>query len=290
MSISNSERRRSILFANEDLRSRRCVEIGPLDAPIIRKDLADVFYVDHALRGDLVKKYQHDANVKVGEIQEVDAVWGARSLSQLVGNGSADYMVASHVAEHVPDLIGWLQEIEAVLRPGGELCLVVPDKRMSFDCRRRETVLVEAVDAFVRKARIPQTYQLLDCALRVVNADHVKLYNGEAVPDDFPFIHTAETAMAIARQALQTGDYIDVHCWVFTPKSFAALMGDLVLADLIHFACSGFVDTSAENAFEFFVKLKAGASAEEALDSWRTMHESASLHVRGSCADRLDAR
>src|SRR5262245_51434967 len=40
-----------------------------------------------------------------------------------------DYIAASHVIEHVPDVIGWLRALHRLLRPSGVVFLVVPDKR-----------------------------------------------------------------------------------------------------------------------------------------------------------------
>ena len=57
----------------------------------------------------------------------VDYVWGDRTLVEAVGQGVYfDYLVASHVVEHVPDMIGWFGEIPAVLKAGGVLSLVFP--------------------------------------------------------------------------------------------------------------------------------------------------------------------
>ncbi|WP_044156709.1 class I SAM-dependent methyltransferase, partial [Escherichia coli] len=50
--------------------------------------------------------------------------------------GEFDLIVASHVIEHVPDLIGWLKDAISVLKVGGTLALVVPDKRFTFDILR----------------------------------------------------------------------------------------------------------------------------------------------------------
>ena len=55
-------------------------------------------------------------------------------------------MVASHVAKHVPDMIGWFGEIPAVLKAGDVLSLVVPDKRFTFDCQRDVSGASEFID------------------------------------------------------------------------------------------------------------------------------------------------
>jgi hypothetical protein len=57
----------------------------------------------------------------------IDYVWGDETLVEPVDLGVYfNYLVSSHVAKHVPDMIGWFGEIPAVLRAGEVLSLVVP--------------------------------------------------------------------------------------------------------------------------------------------------------------------
>jgi len=72
----------------------------------------------------LRQKYAADASIDVDDIVEVDAVWGDHTLAQaLGGRAPVDYAVASHVIEHVPDMLAWLEELHAVIKPGGDLRL-----------------------------------------------------------------------------------------------------------------------------------------------------------------------
>lgn len=52
---------------------------------------------------------------------------------------SADFVVLSHVIEHLADPLGMLNEIRRVLRPGGIAAVVVPDRRYTFDQGRPGT-------------------------------------------------------------------------------------------------------------------------------------------------------
>ncbi|MPW20588.1 methyltransferase domain-containing protein [Paraburkholderia sp. CNPSo 3157] len=86
---------------------------------------------------------KHDAgnpSVDVDKIVETDAIWGKRTLAETLKR-PVDFIVASHVIEHVPDLITWLRELSHALRPGGQVRLAIPDKRFTFDLLRRETEL-----------------------------------------------------------------------------------------------------------------------------------------------------
>ena len=48
-------------------------------------------------------------------------------------HGTFDAFVASHVIEHTPDLIAFLDSAAALLKPEGVVVLAVPDKRYCFD-------------------------------------------------------------------------------------------------------------------------------------------------------------
>ena len=102
----------------------------------------------------LKAEYTDNSYVDISKIVLVDAIWGSQTLLEAVGR-RVDYVIASHVAEHVPDLVGWLREIREVLRPGGTLRLIVPDKRFTFDIDRRETDLADVLEAHAVKVRTP---------------------------------------------------------------------------------------------------------------------------------------
>jgi len=54
---------------------------------------------------------------------------------------SQDFVIASHVLEHVAEPIGLLDEIHRVLRPGGTALILLPDRRRTFDVGRDPTPL-----------------------------------------------------------------------------------------------------------------------------------------------------
>ena len=59
----------------------------------------------------------------------------------MVEDGSVDFVIASHILEHLAEPIGMLVEIHRVLRPGGCLLLLLPDRRRTFDRTRFGTGL-----------------------------------------------------------------------------------------------------------------------------------------------------
>ena len=71
----------------------------------------------------------------------------------------------------MPDLVTWLHEVAAVLKPEGDFRLVIPDRRYTFDLLRAETVLADVLAAHMVRARIPQVRQVIDHVANTVVVD-----------------------------------------------------------------------------------------------------------------------
>jgi SAM-dependent methyltransferase len=244
-----------------DGEAMRGLEIGPLDKPRFAKSRYRVQYVDHASRQDLRAKYATDAAMRdhLDDIVDVDFVWsGEAPLTDVVGDAAPfDYVFASHVMEHAPDLIGWMREIAAVLDDGGRLCLAVPDKRLCFDVNRSLTEIGDLVDAYLRTLRAPSYRQIWDFHSKIVEVDAAALWAGTASyagqwrhdldPDQW--------AYELCLKHQQTGEYVDGHCQVFTPGSFLDVFAKLARLDLIDYRIESFVP-SVWGTIEFRVILE----------------------------------
>ena len=263
--------RREKVLHGLDLERSVGLEIGPLANPIVRKSDGTVFYVDYADAPALRLRYANDPHVDVTKIVEIDAVWGEKTILAALDGKLVDYIIASHVIEHVPDLITWLSELYSVLLPEGEVRLVIPDRRYTFDYLRAETRLCDVVSTYLVRARVPQPREIIDFCVNKVQIDVANAWRGNVKAEDN--LHrdfTFEGALWLARDVIANGTYHDVHCWVFTPYSFACLCTDLAKADLLDFACKNFFVTE-RNQLEFFVTLVKLKDKHEIVQSWREM-------------------
>ena len=262
--------RREKLLSGLDLARESGIEIGPLDHPLIARADGNISYVDYADAAFLRHKYRDDRNVNGAAIPEIDAIWGDSTIAEALGPGRLfDYAVASHVVEHVPDLIAWLEELADVLKPGGTLRLAVPDRRFTFDFMRRDTEVSDALTAHVIRARAPTPGQLIDSCINHHLVDRQEMWAGGAMRQPrYSRVDRLAHALYSARTAMETGAYIDVHCWVFTPASFAAVMEQLVALGYLRYACARLFETE-RGADEFFVIMRTSDDKPACLESWR---------------------
>jgi hypothetical protein len=258
-----------------DLSSQQGVELGPLMTPIVQKHEGRILYVDHADTETIRAKYAGHPHVDCARIVPIDVSWASGRLQDAFEpRFQADYVLASHVIEHVPDLVTWLADIRDILAPRGQLRLAIPDRRYTFDFLRRETELHEVLDAYVQRATVPTAHVVLDHCLNFRTVDLHQAWRGTLEPANMTPTFSVADAIAQARKVLAEGVYLDVHCWVFTPTSFARLMERATAAGLVRFAC---VDMEFPRPFDndFVTGLRPSNDVAAMVASWRQVLEKA---------------
>jgi len=227
------------------------LEIGPSHNPVAPKKKGfNVHILDHLDTNALRNKYAMHG-VKIENIEDVDFVWSGEPLPELIGQQSCyDWIIASHVIEHVPDLVSFLQQCASLLKPDGKLSLIIPDKRYCFDYFNPPSSTGEFLDAFDLKRKRPSVGKVFDHVSNACKRGGIAW--AADTTDELTFVHSMEQAKALWHQARNSEDYIDVHCWRFTPESFHLILSDmntLQLNDL------GIVKEFETTGCEFYVTL-----------------------------------
>jgi hypothetical protein len=250
--------RKAWILGDADLRHGRVLEIGPLANPVVDPSVADVRYVDVVDRAGLIAHYDGNPAVTPDAIPDID-FWLTRedgSVSTLAEAVAADapfhHVVASHVIEHVPDMIGWLDDVAEVLVDDGALVLAIPDRRFCFDARRSPATVGQVVQAHLDRDRTPSARAVLDHFLDSVDFRGEDAWAGRNPP--LAGTHTVEQVRQhFARQ--QAGEYVDCHVWPTTPVGFAELLADLLALDLADFAVERITATRVGHQ-EFYATLR----------------------------------
>jgi SAM-dependent methyltransferase len=251
--------RRERVNAMIDLTAGPGLEIGPLDSPLApRETVPTVRYVDVTDQAALREHYRLDPNVHTDEIPVIDHVLttpdGVLTLREAVrGTERFDWAIASHVIEHVPDLIGWLADLADVLEDGGRLILVVPDRRFTFDYHRQQTTVGQMLEAHDLQQTRPSVRAVFDHFSTAANIAAADAWEGVVPGEDAHTNTLAETVEMVARA--RAGDYVDSHVWTFTPTTFLDQISTLRDLALSKFEVVDLVPT-VENGIEFYVVLR----------------------------------
>lgn len=261
--------RKETILSSINISQGRGIEIGPLDNPLVSRVESKILYADHADQKTLQLKYQNNSRVDPKKIPAIDLVLSEQvNLQTCVNPESIDYIVASHVIEHVPNLVAFLKQTNSVLRDGGHLCLAVPDKRYTFDVFRRITFPDDVFDAEFQDRTRPSLDQVVDHHKNKVNFDRKNAWDN----------YHAEVINSLSRnydrkgienliQRHMEGEYLDVHCWVFTPNSFMNLIPIILKKYEIPFIPSIFRKTEFGRN-EFIVQLKKCSNQPNYINSW----------------------
>lgn len=239
-----------------DVRDAVGLEIGPLDRPIVsRRNGVQVFYLDINSTEELRARFAGDGGVSEADICEIDYPTHGRPLGEVVDR-RFDYILASHVFEHIPDPIRWLQELSTVLNPGGVVAMAIPDRRFTFDAIRPPTSIGEILDAYYSGKRRPSFADVFDQNYYWRTVQPAALWKRKTSAIELPATNTLEVALGGARTLSDPDLYIDVHCNIVSDREFREFWEVVGRLGLSNLSLKRFFPTEyGEN--EFIVHLQA---------------------------------
>ncbi len=223
-------------------------------------------YVDIFDSAGLREHYANDPNVHLELIPDVDFphyVGGEfRDLATAAAPGAPfDWVIASHVIEHIPDFVSWLQQIAGLTAAGGALLLAVPDRRHTFDRHRPPTTVGQALEAHELGHTRPGTRALHDFPATVIRMTPRDLGRRKPIPGKERRVHPDLTEAIRQVERGRAGEYVDCHVWLWTPTDFLHQIQELRELGVIDW----FVETIApqsRKAGEFLVVLRRAADGQ----------------------------
>jgi predicted SAM-dependent methyltransferase/predicted nucleic acid-binding Zn-ribbon protein len=240
----------------------RILEIGPLNRPLVLKerypyavycDIRDTQQIKDLYSGNDYMKTT-GVQVDLDTIVDIDIVLKESYAKTFKGQKKFDFIVASHVLEHVEDLIFVLQDVFTVLADGGKFIIYYPDKRYCFDHFREEASFRDAYDVFLNK-RSALARMVLDFFNSAIGESRPYIFwTVERIPELLP-LNDTQRAFELYQDSL-SGEFMDdVHYWPFSDAGFIKFLYDAVRANLITYSCKEFYPTQ-ENTQEFLVILQ----------------------------------
>ena len=175
------------------------LEIGPLHRPLEKHAKMQVDYID---RCSVAELREHYPELRSLPLVEPTIIGDAETMAG-IPDRRYDFLVAAHVLEHMRNPIASLLAWVRILRPGGKLYLILPDKRMIFDRRRPRTTL---------------EHLILDYRQPSLDRDF------EHFLEYAHFVHGKNGAEAITEaERLRVTDY-SIHFHVFLPSDVTQLL------------------------------------------------------------------
>src|SRR5882672_7058150 len=239
--------------------SMRLIEIGASYNPIVPKNQGwNTVVVDHASKAELVEKYAvgnpYADGFDPAAIEEVDIIWNGGRLADRfpkVLHGQFDGLIASHVIEHVPDLVGFLRSVALLLKPTGIFFLAVPDKRLCFDFFQPLSTTGRAIDGVGQDRHSRGT--LFDHAAYYARKGGVGAWPRGGDLQPFTFAHEWQAVSQILEK--NNEQYEDAHKWRFIPASFQLMILELNHLHQIDWTVR---QIEPQAAVEFWVWLERG--------------------------------
>jgi hypothetical protein len=232
------------------------LEIGPFFSPAFRKPESNVSYIDCSSTETLKIRAKALPEVNLESIPEIDYVWSGQPYSDLIEN-KFSIIFSAHNIEHQPCLLTHLNDMESVLETHGAVFLAIPDKRYCFDHFFAETNITDVIDAWEHNRKRHRLKDILDHRFFIAHNDpqrHWKGDNGVNLGLQ-PLDHDrVEVFLNVLKQFGKNDEYVDVHAWKFTPRSFNILFQNLFQLKLTRFRIARQYPTLM-NSNEFYVVL-----------------------------------
>ena len=198
------------------------LEIGPGHKPFPTAEGAQVTFADRSVPGGRDATWPELAGEPHGPQADLDINLDSDALRTLA-DASFDAAVASHVIEHLANPQAVLADFARVLRPGGCLVLVVPDRTLTFDAPRPGTTYAHLRAEFDGRVTEVDDEHIREFCAAVFSQPplHPPMVREWHDPD----LLDAERFDLFRRRS------VHAHCW--TPEEFASLIAASIVDDVM---------------------------------------------------------
>tara|TARA_B100000405_G_scaffold11283_1_gene9913 strand:+ start:1394 stop:2338 length:945 start_codon:yes stop_codon:yes gene_type:complete len=246
-SISTREEFLSLLKGRTSL-----LEIGVFDSPSLdflvdSEEQPVIHYADYLNKEDLIARAEllKSRGLCRNPCNVPEIKWVLSDGYEQI-DATYDAVVSHHCIEHQPDLISHFTDIRSIIFPGGWYLFTVPNKYHCFDHFIPESTIVDVLESYYLKRKSPSFKSILEHRAFISHT-----YHDGVNPYD-----SADPSMNIRFQnafnEFCKSEYVDAHCWQFSPDSFKKILHQLSGFKLIPTISQFRIYTGA---FEFYVAI-----------------------------------
>ncbi|HXX91116.1 MAG TPA: methyltransferase domain-containing protein [Acidimicrobiales bacterium] len=249
------------------------IEVGPGHVPFPVPPTVTVRYVDRWEPDENSSLFPELGDSPGFPKPDIVANLDAERLSG-VPDASQDFVIASHVIEHLANPLAMIVEFDRVLRPGGLLLMLVPDRRKTFDRHRSPTPLAHLVDEYRRDVRVVDDDHVLDYMIGTRDAS-----------DDTRDV--AEFTVDNMAGEIETHRRRSVHAHVWNPDEFGEVLAYAarelgVCWDVVDVMESGAQGTHGDEFGWVFAKAQPSARRSGRRRPWRAARRGRSARLAAS--------
>ena len=252
--MTKNQQRRKLIQRKIPIKKARILEIGALDCPTFGPQEVNVKFMDWFTTEENVALMEKTKHHNPKSVVPVNYPIKKTAFSEELDQ-KFDLIIANHVIEHIPDVIGWINELEKSLTPNGKIFLSIPDLNRTFDIIRPETDVVELMRCHHEKLEQPSFHQILRSIYYWRPIQESDTWSKDDLSPRlkakrFPL----SEAIRRAKKLHITGT--SAHCSVFSHDTFSALWDELLEAGLINMHIESIYDVQPEtNEFRLFLSL-----------------------------------
>lgn len=252
-------RRRQIIQRGLPLAQGLGLEISPNWVPLVTPLEGPMHYCDILSDDELQARDGKDAERIRMNLPLVPLTFqlkeGKRMREVAPAGVKYDYIISSHVLEHVPDFLGILEQQRELLADNGTIAFVLPCSKGTAEYFRPETTASELLNAYLLGYTRPTPAMVYEARKHCFTFKNEPLdnVNFADVKLEFP----PAVWFNDAQQAVST--YTDAHCWAFTTQGFKNVMDELRAVGCFPFDIIDIDEhtiTATGHCNEFYIKLR----------------------------------
>lgn len=223
-----------------ELKESEGLEIGACDLPTVPKEVGNCEFADFRSAEEMIRLW----NLPPETVMPVTYILKRDSKIHRQIDKKFDYVVLCHVIEHIPNPIGYIQDLQKLLKPGGVILIACPDKRRTPDASRPSTTIEHLIDDYYNDCNYPPLEHILEFAKAW--SDEIRQKSVESAREFYEW----------GRQNFESG-LADAHCHVWIDEEFFTQIQYLIDGKLLEGL--KIIDQSYNEPLynEFLIALKA---------------------------------
>ena len=252
------------IFVDKHIQSvqSRILEIGPLNRPLApRAKYPHAYTADIRSTQEVWDLYSGNDYLKATGISvdrdtivDIDFVLGKTYEETFHGIEGFDVFIASHVLEHVEDLISVFLDIPHALKEGALLLIIWPEKRYCFDHFRESASFRDAYDVY-RRGFSENARMVFDFFNTVIPENNPAVFWHSKDTTSLLPEGNVEKAVEQYNSTLEGEKPDDVHYWPFSQRAFLKFIYDATRARLFPYELIDF-EPCAQDDQQFMIALQ----------------------------------